>query len=196
MRLRLHQPGVLGIVVLAAATPLSIGLAAAYARDRVDFHAISLGSIGFVFWMWALAKVFRTGDHDYGAITFALVVLSSLASLCSHPDGDTVRQGKLGRASRAMWRLGGSSLLVWSNYVLVLLQLGGGSESAQPLRLYLLLGACWWGGAALWTCSALLSFVKSLKNSGGIDLEAEALVTASENEDGAIPGRLRVFLGQ
>ena len=71
----LEQPGATAIIVLAIATPSSIALGVTLARDRIDCHSISLGFCASIFWVWALYKVVRTGAHDVGAITFALVLL-------------------------------------------------------------------------------------------------------------------------
>ena len=67
--------GALGIAVLVLATPLAIGMGVFYARDRVDCHAIALSGTAVVFWLWAVYKCIG-GDQDYGAITFAVVLVA------------------------------------------------------------------------------------------------------------------------
>ena len=192
----LHQPGAVGICVLAAVTPVSIVVGAVYARDRVDCHAIALGGVGLLFWIWAMAKVVTSGDSDWGALTFVPVVIGSILALRSHPErrAGSGYGGKLTRATTAMWQLSFACVCVLGNYLAVLFLL---EPEGQMLRLYLMLGAAWWFSALVWTCTAIQSYVKTIKNSGGdVDFEEEALVAAGETVEGALTQKLRVLLAQ
>ena len=174
----LEQPGATAIIVLAIATPSSIALGVTLARDRIDCHSISLGFCASIFWVWALYKVVRTGAHDVGAITFALVLLAACTTVqwrIQHPGAggySTTREAKVSRAVKAQWRLGFASIAVMLNYGLAafLLEL----DESNAFRLYLIFGAAWWACAASWTCTAFHAYVKQLKNSGGFDAEEEA----------------------
>ena len=200
----LEQPGATAIIVLAIATPSSIALGVTLARDRIDCHSISLGFCALIFWVWALYKVVRTGAHDVGAITFALVLLAACTTVqwrIQHPGAggySTTREAKVSRAVKAQWRLGFASIAVMLNYGLAALLL---ELEHDVFRLYLIFGAAWWACAASWTCTAFNSYVKQLKNSGGFDAEEEALQELSELQDEdsswrALGGRWRTFLAQ
>jgi len=187
-----RDPGACAIAVLAVLTPLSITLGIAYARDRVQCHAIAIGLVALVFWAWAMYKVALTGDSDFGAMSFALVLLGTLPAL-REPDS-AAREGKAIRARTACCRLTGACVVVSVNYAAVLLLTPGCCE--RTFAIYLLLGTLWWAGAAMWTATALFSYVKCLNNSGGVDFEAEALMEASEQVEGSMTGRMRLLIAQ
>jgi hypothetical protein len=217
-----RHPGACAIAVLAVLTPLSITLGIAYARDRVQCHAIAIGLVALVFWAWAMYKVALTGDSDFGAMSFALVLLGTLPAL-REPDS-AAREGKAIRARTACCRLTGACVVVSVNYAAVLLLTPGCCERTFAIYLCVmrgderrvllctaasapdgraiesrgrsLLGTLWWAGAAMWTATALFSYVKCLNNSGGVDFEAEALMEASEQVEGSMTGRMRLLIAQ
>ena len=185
----LDSPGGPGILALAVLTPAVLGVAVLLARDRVSCHAISLGTIGLVFWLWAMHKVVATGDQDFGALTFLLVILAAASS--GKGGSDNSHNAKIARASRALWRLGTAALVVCTNYVLVLVLI----DVPRGFQMYLALGASWWGFAALWTCTALSSYSTQLRRNSDVDLEAEALVEAEELEY-SVSSKAKVLLFQ
>ena len=185
-----HQPGALGIAVLLALTPVSIFVAVAHARDRVNCHAMALGMVSVVFWLWAVYKCAVLGDQDFGALSFAIVLIACCCVFNFDPRA--ARDAKVKRASSALCRLCFACAAVCANYAFVLHQMAPGE---RVFSLYLGFGALWWGCATVWTWSALFSHMKSLKNSE-VDLEAEALVEASELEEHSVFARARVLLSQ
>lgn len=169
-----------------------LGLGIIFAKDRVSCHAFTLGGTALFFWLWAMYKVLTTGDHDFGALTFLLVLLAALTTSSSSSRGYDTHDAKIARASAALWRLGSTSCVVCANYGLVLLLV----DVPPTFTVYLILGSAWWACAALWTCSALWSNVRSLRSSGGVDHEAEMLVEANENLESSLASKARVFLFQ
>lgn len=166
-----HQPGALGIGVLTLLTPLCIGIGVAFSRDRVGCHAIALGGTAAIFWVWAVYKVVTSGDQDYGAITFLLVIIAALTVLKSEgrsSGSDASYSAKIARVSAATWRLTLTCFVVAANYALVFMLIPGLPPAFQA---YLLLGATWWASASLWSFSSLLAHMKALRSSGGMDLE-------------------------
>jgi len=141
------QPGIPALLLLAICALLGLWLGVMATGNQINdpgrrgvmVHAIATGTVALVFWLWAVKKVLLQGDADYGALSFAAVLVSSAhgyrCAVCLAPDFLT----------RQRWLLLGSTTLVVSNYALVL-----GMDLPATFRVYLAVGAFAWACAGGW----------------------------------------------
>ena len=183
----LSRPGERGLVVLGLVTIVAIGFGVSYGHDRVSCHNITLSLVALLFFLWAVHKNIQNESFDdFGAITFALVLLAGACTPRYSP-GLTQKE-RMDRAVAAVTRLGITTACVCAHYAYVLFTL---HDVKPSFKLYLLAGAVWWFSAMVWTVSALLSHIRSLQmQNTEHDLESEALMEAST------VGRFRVLLAQ
>jgi uncharacterized membrane protein len=136
-------PGVPALLLLLFATVLGscVGLYSvvssgmiATQNGKLNQFAVLVFSVALPFWLWATRKVIATGDHDYGAATFACVLLSSLMTI------RTTRTPDDG-GFRLRWPLTVACALVAANYLYVLVAVDGLPFSFE---VYLAIGAVWW----------------------------------------------------
>ena len=154
---------------------MSISIGVIFARDRVDCHALSLGLIAIVFWLWALAKVIVRGDEDLGAVSFAFVLAAAAYSRWALK-AFASSESRLERAVNSSILLSGACCIVGLNYAYVLITK---YESLRPtFQLYLAVGVAWWGSAFMWTATSLYSYARSLR-AQAVDFETESLVEGS-----------------
>ena len=131
---------------------------------RVVRTATVLLTVALPFWTWALYKVVATGDSDYGAVTFLLVIAACASILrgARSLDAPAYFKGALGRAAAVTrWSrlVAGATGLLAANYALVLLLIDGLPSTFQ---LYLALGACYWTVAGVLCWRALAALYASL----------------------------------
>mmetsp|Transcript_65637 Transcript_65637/g.77150 ORF Transcript_65637/g.77150 Transcript_65637/m.77150 type:complete len:161 (+) Transcript_65637:117-599(+) len=91
-------------------------------------------TIAFPFWFWAMYKVVFTGDDDYGAISFLIVILS-----CAF-----VYWKKTPLSSNMLLP---SNLVVSANY---LLPFFNGADLPSTFYIYLGIGCLYWISMAAW----------------------------------------------
>jgi hypothetical protein len=178
------RAGLRAIFVLSVATVVAVVLGVAYARDRTICQAASLGLVALVFFLWAVSKDMATGDlSDLGVVSFGAVLVAA-ASTITYKYNDFSPEVKLDRARRAWLHLGLACALVTANYVWVYVDK---PLLPETFKLYLAVGATWWGSATVWTVTVLRGYARSLATSDH-DFEEEALMNASAQ------GRFRVLL--
>jgi hypothetical protein len=128
-------------------------------ESPVVFRARATALVAAVFWLWAVWKVVTTGDHDYGVVSFATVLMACAVVVFGGATSHTMTY--LQKILMA-----GSTGLVTANYLYVLLTI---SSLPWSFQLYLAVGASYWTAIGLWnsygfrrefrdeTTSALLS---------------------------------------
>ena len=144
---RFLPPGVPALITLAFAVSSGVlfGFIVSWPRpgayDKgIAFRAYVTCTVATVFWLWAVYKVIATGDHDLGALSFALVIAST-GSVIRAANGLPKRRADLGSLTRFV---GGSCAAVAVNYAYVLIKISGLPGSFQ---LYLVVGTAFWVAA-------------------------------------------------
>lgn len=119
-------------------------------ESPVMFRVRATAIVAAVFWLWAAWKVVTTGDHDYGVVSFATVLIAcALVSCCSRTGGPPTSPSV---ASLQQMCLAGSIGLVTANYLYVLLTI---SSLPWTFQLYLAVGATYWTAIGIWNSHGL-----------------------------------------
>jgi hypothetical protein len=110
------------------------------------FRVRATALVAAVFWLWAAWKVVTTGDHDYGVVSFAAVLIACAFHLvlsCWVPNPSR----SMAYEYLQQMAMAGSISLVTANYLYVLLTI---SSLPWTFQLYLAVGATYWTAIGLW----------------------------------------------
>ena len=125
-----------------------------FTKSSTLFRAKVTTAIALPFWIWAMYKVIHNGDHDLGAITFALVMISCVFVIISTNQSNGVSQRQLNqllkRTSPIMLLI--SNILLTCNYLLPIFMM----SLPWSFNVYLVVGAVYWAYMGVWNWKAHL----------------------------------------
>ena len=146
------QPGIPALLLLAATTVAGLALGFISTSSQINdpgrrgvlVHAISNGVVALFFWLWAMKKVLLEGDPDIGAVSFALLIISSVHAhrVATSQDVDMLQRR---RFKRQRVLLVVATVVIVLNYSLALF-----IDLPPTFRLYLAVGAFSWLCAGGW----------------------------------------------
>lgn len=157
------QPGNPATVILAISTVVGWMLSAAVLAsrqtsigsrvsgllplNRLLVHATIFGLVALVFWLWALEKIYHSGDRDLGAVTFALAIFANVEAFgLTHPSRPLAELRTV-RCHRCLCV--STALGVSANYLFVLLKTIDDETMSWSFRRYLVIGGIFWLFAAV-----------------------------------------------
>ena len=137
-----------------------------FTKSSKKVRAFGTFLIAVPFWTWAALKIIRNGDPDLGAVTFLLVMISCMITICIHDNGtccilvkknDGHGNTNIKSTTSSTSRIP-SFMLIFANGLLSL-------NYGLPLffmhlpftfNLYLVIGAIYWAIMGIWNWNAPL----------------------------------------